>query len=392
MEKLKRYFLITLLFFVCVTAQAQLKLGTNPRTVQQSSIIELESTSHGLLLPRMTSVQRDSISQHALFDKAISHGLLIYNTDHRCMNFYDSTDLGSWINPCRPNVPIYADLGIANADTPRSGDLIVIEPLDFLIYKDSVWSPIRGADEWERDTFGGQEVHILSASLVTGDTVVIAEGGKLGLNKLPVEYAIDLVSRDSLLMRLSQDSIREFTIAYEPDSTLSLETGGTPLKLQVGNDDTANFIALDTNGGVRLSEYGDGIFTSASPSYALGVDSTGQLIEFTGVTWMSSDKRLKKSINKLTKSTEKLSLLNGYTYYWNNAHPVKKFGDDLEFGILADELEAVFPDLVKRDRQGYRVVNYMGLIPVLIEANKEQQAQIDELEARIERLEKLIAR
>jgi hypothetical protein len=306
------------------------------------------------------------------------------------MNFYDSTDLGNWINPCRPNVPIYADLGIANADTPRTGDLIVREPLDFLIYKDSVWSPIRSPDEWEKDTFYGQEVHILIAALVTGDTVVIAEGGKLGLNRLPVEYAIDALNHDSLLMRLTYDNIAELTVESEADSTVAIQTGGTRLKLQVGDDDTTNFIALDTSGAVRLSEYGDGIFTSAAPSFALGVDSTGQLIEFTGVTWMSSDKRLKKSINPLSRASQKLSLLTGYTYYWNNSHPVKKFNDDLEYGVLADELETVFPDLVKRDKQGYRVVNYVGLIPVLIEANKEQQEQIEALEERIERLEKLI--
>jgi len=47
--------------------------------------------------------------------------------------------------------------------------------------------------------------------------------------------------------------------------------------------------------------------------------------------------------------------------------------------LLAQEVKKVFPELVKENEKGELSVNYIGLIPVLIESIKEQQKQIDEL-------------
>lgn len=49
-----------------------------------------------------------------------------------------------------------------------------------------------------------------------------------------------------------------------------------------------------------------------------------------------------------------------------------------------DELEVVFPEAVRHDPQGRVGVNYSALIPVIIEAYKEQQAKIEQLEAILE--------
>ena len=57
-----------------------------------------------------------------------------------------------------------------------------------------------------------------------------------------------------------------------------------------------------------------------------------------------------------------------------------------KIGLLAQEILKVFPELVKEgnDKNGTMSVNYQGLIPVLINAIKEQQNQIDELMVKIE--------
>ncbi|MAB30631.1 MAG: hypothetical protein CMP78_03475 [Formosa sp.] len=54
---------------------------------------------------------------------------------------------------------------------------------------------------------------------------------------------------------------------------------------------------------------------------------------------------------------------------------------DAKIGLLAQDVQKVLPELVKEsdDKQGTLSVNYQGLIPVLINAIKEQQEQIDEL-------------
>lgn len=52
-----------------------------------------------------------------------------------------------------------------------------------------------------------------------------------------------------------------------------------------------------------------------------------------------------------------------------------------QVGLLAQELEQVFPELVSTDKEGYQAVNYAQLAPVLREVIKEQQAQIEALKA-----------
>ena len=56
-------------------------------------------------------------------------------------------------------------------------------------------------------------------------------------------------------------------------------------------------------------------------------------------------------------------------------------------GLLAQELEAVYPELVSTDAQGFKAVNYAQLAPVLIEALKELQAENGAANARADRAE-----
>ena len=54
-----------------------------------------------------------------------------------------------------------------------------------------------------------------------------------------------------------------------------------------------------------------------------------------------------------------------------------------EVGVIAQEVEEVIPDVVSTNDQGIKSVKYGNLVGVLIEAIKEQQAQIDELKAQL---------
>ncbi len=65
-----------------------------------------------------------------------------------------------------------------------------------------------------------------------------------------------------------------------------------------------------------------------------------------------------------------------------------------KIGVLAQEIQEVFPELVSEDDNEMLAVNYQALVPVLINALKEQQGEINRLkdqEKRLERLEKLVA-
>jgi hypothetical protein len=63
---------------------------------------------------------------------------------------------------------------------------------------------------------------------------------------------------------------------------------------------------------------------------------------------------------------------------------------NLQFGLLAEEVEAVFPELIARDNAGYLSVDYIGLIPVIVESIKEQQQIINAQSEKIKELEILL--
>lgn len=109
----------------------------------------------------------------------------------------------------------------------------------------------------------------------------------------------------------------------------------------------------------------------------------------------NSDSRLKQNIVPLNGSLQNLQRLNGYRYNWKAATA----DTTVQTGLLAQEVQSVFPELVKENDKGILSVNYTGLVPHLLEGLKEQQKQLDtlrsdnaELKARLERLEKLITK
>ena len=106
---------------------------------------------------------------------------------------------------------------------------------------------------------------------------------------------------------------------------------------------------------------------------------------------INSDARLKANIISLGSTLAKLLQIDGKTYTMKKDENKKQ-----KIGVLAQDIEKVFPELVS-ESNGVKSVNYQGLVPVLINAlkeqdskMKEQDSKINEQEARIERLEKLL--
>jgi Chaperone of endosialidase len=101
-----------------------------------------------------------------------------------------------------------------------------------------------------------------------------------------------------------------------------------------------------------------------------------------GVINFSSDIRLKKDIVAIENVIPKLALLRGYNYNWIDLTSSNK----RQIGLLAQEVEKVYPELVETDDKGYKSVNYIGLIPVLLEGIKDLQVQLDAKNADINQL------
>ena len=128
------------------------------------------------------------------------------------------------------------------------------------------------------------------------------------------------------------------------------------------------------NGDIDSSNGGAG----ANPSNAFMVKYDGSAT-LGGDLTIESDARLKSNITSLGSTLAKLMQIDGKSY------TLKSNENENKIGLLAQEILEVFPELVKAggDKNETLSVNYQGLIPVLINAIKEQQNQIDELMVKI---------
>jgi len=100
----------------------------------------------------------------------------------------------------------------------------------------------------------------------------------------------------------------------------------------------------------------------------------------------SSDKRLKRDILPIENALNKILMLNGVTYNWNKEFdPNLNLDDNTHIGLLAQDVEKIIPLVVHTDNSKNQIksMTYTELIPVLIEAIKEQQTQINELKNKL---------
>jgi trimeric autotransporter adhesin len=96
----------------------------------------------------------------------------------------------------------------------------------------------------------------------------------------------------------------------------------------------------------------------------------------------TSDKKFKTNILDVPSILNKVMALRPVTYDWNTAlYPKSKFSDGKQFGLIAQEVETLFPELVKTNKKGDLAISYTKLSVLLLEAMKEQQAIIEELKA-----------
>ncbi len=97
-----------------------------------------------------------------------------------------------------------------------------------------------------------------------------------------------------------------------------------------------------------------------------------------------SDIRLKKDIHPLNNVLPKIDEVRPVTFHWKKKGWTKR----LQYGVIAQEFQKVFPAMVKKFPDGYLRVNYQELVPVLIEGVKELKKENEELKSRLDRLEK----
>ena len=117
------------------------------------------------------------------------------------------------------------------------------------------------------------------------------------------------------------------------------------------------------------------------------------------ITAFTSDKRLKKKTGPITDALDKVCKLEGFTYVHNEIANKYGFNEVRQYvGLSAQDLQEVLPEVVfpapfdaeNQSGQNYLTVQYERVVPLLVEALKEERAKRESLEERIAKLEKLV--
>ncbi|HXF42937.1 MAG TPA: tail fiber domain-containing protein, partial [Pyrinomonadaceae bacterium] len=87
-----------------------------------------------------------------------------------------------------------------------------------------------------------------------------------------------------------------------------------------------------------------------------------------------SDARFKANVRTFGNALDVLRRLRGVTFNWK---PERNDNPNLQIGFIAQEVETVLPEVVTTDMDGYKSVSYANIVPVLVEAIKQQQTQIE---------------
>lgn len=197
------------------------------------------------------------------------------------------------------------------------------------------------------------------------------------------------------------------TTAASASSVAWTNVSGRPTALSSFSNDLGNYGGWITSSGSCAFATYSGYFAGSTFCYttsglSVGTSSNpygaGHIVATQNITAYYSDRRLKKDIKPISDALNKINKISGITFRSNDI--AASFGyDDTEeqVGVIAQEIQQVLPQAVKpapfdidkvdgklisKSGENYMTVQYEKIVPLLIQAIKEQQEQIDELKKR----------
>ena len=140
--------------------------------------------------------------------------------------------------------------------------------------------------------------------------------------------------------------------------------------------------SFDFYGAARFN-----VLSSGSTSVCLDTNKT--------ISTCSSDARLKKDVATISDTRdvlEALSYLRGVTFTWDTANArAANMPGGPDMGMIAQEVEQVFPEVVHMDQDGYKSMDYPKLVAFLVEVNKAQQAQLSTQKEELGKVSRMMA-
>ena len=206
-----------------------------------------------------------------------------------------------------------------------------------------------------------------------GDTLAVAAGGTGGATAsaartaLGVAIGSDVQAWDAQLDDIAALAVTDGNFIVGNGTNWVAESGAT-LRTSAG---------LGTGNDVQFNSLGVG---------TAGSGTAGEIRATNDITaYYSSDERLKENIRPIENALDIIEQLNGVRYQWTQDYITDHGGEDGYFvrkddvGMIAQEVEAVLPELVVERDNGYKAMKYDRVVAVLVQAVKELKAEIDEL-------------
>ncbi len=242
----------------------------------------------------------------------------------------------------------------------------------------------QSAGLWLFRNSGGSDVISFSngGSITLSGTVdgrdVAADGTKLdtiatNANNYSFPYTVSASASNSTVVQ--RHSSGYIFANYFNTTPNDVSSGVTKICCETGND---GYIRHATAAAVRsFINVADGANVGASYNQSLNTTNNVTFANVTATTFTAtSDLRLKENLVKLETAASAVSQINGYEYNFKNNK------EETHTGLIAQEVEEVLPNAVI-ERDGVKSINYNAVVALLVEAVKEQQAELLELKRKI---------
>lgn len=264
-------------------------------------------------------------------------------------------------------------------------------------------------------------------SLLTAGFLSVTAFSQVGINTTTPKSTLEVVAKTNgatqaeglMIPRLTGDQIKTMTTNLQLGTeSLMIYATSTPtvsnasvVKITQPGYYYWNGNIWENIGGVSSNIYtADGIITTAqvarnvelngknlifsgAGSVGIGTNNPSAKLDVAGTVKASavdynSDARLKQNVTPITNADEILLQLNPVSYFWNESGKKKGGNAQLQYGLIAQEVEKVLPNIVNTDSESYKSVNYNELIPLLLKNAQEQDKKIKELQKEIQQLKK----